>query len=129
MAISLTLVACTNAELPPEKLEPQAEIDGKSFILTTHNGQNVSEQVELTFDAGSLSTRICNQINGQYKTNGEMINALLVSTKMACQDEKITALENDFNNIFSNEGAKFSFDGEVLKLNADQKSLEYKMKR
>jgi len=126
---SIGMAACTNAELPPEKLESKSDIEGKRFVLVAHNGRAIKDNFELSFDEGSLSTKICNQINGQYKTNGEMINALLVSTKMACLDENVTALENDFNNILSNNGAKFSFDGDVLTMNAGDKSLEYKLQK
>lgn len=78
-------------------------LDGTTYNFTSYNGDMIEEEYVLAFDSGRMATRICNQISGNYTLEGSKLNSSLMSTKMACMDEKTTELESAFNKLFVTE--------------------------
>lgn len=77
-------------------------LDGKSFTLESYNGQMVTIPATLSFEKGNLHAKICNTINGAYTIEGGLLKSEnAISTKMACIDEKVSTVENEFLKLLS----------------------------
>lgn len=78
-------------------------LDGLTYTFTSYNGEPVVGSYTMAFGDGRLAARICNDISGKYTLEGVKLNATLISTKMACVDEKANALETAFTGLFNTE--------------------------
>ncbi len=89
------------AETPAIK---KTALTDTTWELKEFNGKAVSGNYVMAIDANNkLNTKFCNTMNGQITVSGENLNALLMSTKMACVNDEAQTLEGKFNL----EGAKF----------------------
>ncbi len=90
-----------------------------SWTLTNYNGLSIDHTgVTLQIDANNrISAHICNFIGANFTLSGQnMMFDAMMSTMMACNDEKITNMESAFNNITT---AKYMLTGGTLTLEAN----------
>ena len=90
-----------------------------NWHLTDYNGVMLDRSgITLSLDTNNrASARICNSIGATYTLNGNMIMfSNMMSTLMACSDEKITNMESAFNNFTSVE---YMLSGSTLTLKSN----------
>lgn len=75
----------------------KTSLSNSTWELQLFDGKAVSGAYTLEFKDNTLHTKFCNNINGTYTIDGNKLNAMLVSTEMACLDEETMNLEGKFN--------------------------------
>jgi hypothetical protein len=74
-------------------------------MLREFDGQPVDGSYTLSFDATSLSAKLCNTVGGDFSTTDDILHTpQLISTQMFCLDEEANTLEA----AFQPDGASFS---------------------
>ena len=80
---------------------PPLELAGTSWVLAGLIDGNVTsapvegDPVSLSFESDQLSGKACNTVRGEYTLEGDQIKVgPLMSTKMACLSEELSAQEN-----------------------------------
>lgn len=110
---------------PAPVVTPSApRLNGSSFRLASHNGYVIPESAdyELSFEAGSafedgiIRAKFCNNVNGPYEIENNVINATLAGTKMLCNEPAgIMEAEGQFGALLEG-GAKATLQGNALTL-------------
>jgi len=94
--------------IDPPALPVIPMIDGDYYLSVYNSTQISGTGITMSLSGGVVSARICNMINGSYTIEHDAaINYMsfdeLMSTKMACADDQITMIENQFTTIASAE--------------------------
>ena len=94
-------------------------VDG-DYSLSSYNGSSIlaSTDITMSLSGGVVSARICNIINGSYAIDHDnTINFIsfdeLMSTEMACADDQITTIEDQFNTT-TNAEIDISIDNQLI---------------
>ena len=81
-----------------KEIQNNNEFTNTTWILKEFNGNEVIGDYTMTINSENrLNITFCNIMNGVLTVEGNKLNALLASTKMACLDKEKAELEDKFN--------------------------------
>lgn len=103
-----------------------ADLDGRTFVSTSVEGQTLVEgsEVSITFEDGSISVLAgCNTIFGGYELDGSTLapTGQLATTQMACDDALMA--QDEWLAAMLSAGPEVSLDGDELTLSTDDVTL------
>jgi heat shock protein HslJ len=105
--------------------EPSPELDGREFVSTAIEGQDLvaGSEVRISFQDGSLSANAgCNTMNGGYELDGSTLQVeSMAMTMMACE-EQLMAQDELVSGLLTS-GPTVALDGDVLTIASDEVTL------
>lgn len=118
-AMLLVLLANTCNQQKAAKQRQLGSIQDKRWTLVNMNG-NVQEQSPIWLEFDTTSHRFngnggCNKVGGEYKLEGSEISfGKVMSTRMACMDEKANERESAFLRMLSDRTYSVKFEGQQI---------------
>lgn len=119
-------VALLLAPVPPLELTDTAWVLGGLIDGNTTTAPVDGDPVTLSFTADSLSGKACNTFRGSYTLDGDSIEVgALMSTRMACLSEELTAQENLVLELLQSATTASVSNGVLVLSAADGRGLQF----